>query len=184
MAWEFDVLYWFQSIHNSVFDVIWPIITLFGAKGAFCAISSVLILIFVKDKRVGLTCILAWVIDVLICNVTIKPLAMRDRPCWIDTTVPLLVEVPDDYSFPSGHTAILFCWAISIIQYNKKWGIAAIVLAILVGFSRLYLFVHFPTDVLVGAICGTIAAIISGLIVRKCWPNIEKMLEERKKAKE
>ena len=129
----------------------------------------------------GLTCIAAFVLDVLICNVTLKPIVMRDRPCWIDPSVILLVENPDDYSFPSGHTGIMFCWAMSIIQYNRKWGIAAVCLACLVGISRLYLFVHFPTDVLVGALCGTIAAFIAGMLIRRFWPDIEKKLEKFKK---
>ena len=184
MPWEFDVLYWFQSIHNSFFDIFWPIVTLLGAKGLFCILTSVLMLIFIKDKRVGLTCMAAWVINVLITNVAIKPIVMRDRPCWIDPAVQLLVERPDDYSFPSGHTAIMFCWAMSIVQYSKKWGAAAIGLALLVAFSRLYLFVHFPTDVIAGAVCGTIAAFISGFLVRKYWPALEKKLESvRKKEK-
>ena len=149
MPWEFDVLYWFQSIHNSFFDIFWPIVTLLGAKGLFCILTSVLMLIFIKDKRVGLTCMAAWVINVLITNV-----------------------------------AIMFCWAMSIVQYSKKWGAAAIGLALLVAFSRLYLFVHFPTDVIAGAVCGTIAAFISGFLVRKYWPALEKKLESvRKKEK-
>ncbi|MBO6215248.1 MAG: phosphatase PAP2 family protein [Lachnospiraceae bacterium] len=182
MAWEFDVLYFFQSLHNPVGDAIWPLISLLGDKGLFCALTSVLILIFVKDKRVGLTMIGAWILDVLICNVCLKPLVMRDRPCWIDPTVQLLVETPDDYSFPSGHSGIMFSWAVSIFMYHKRFGIAAIALGVLVMLSRLYLFVHFPTDVLVGALCGTIAAIISYFIVKRFWPDIEKRLNARKQA--
>lgn len=185
MAWEFNLLYWFQSIHSEVGDAIWMFITKFGDHGIFWGLVMLFLLIFVKDKRVGLTCFIAMVIDVLICNVILKNTVCRDRPCWIDTTVKLLVETPDDYSFPSGHTGFSFAAAISILQYNRKWGIAATILAGLIAISRLYLFVHFPTDVLAGLVVGVLASICAGILVRYfypiLWPKVEAKLPRRKK---
>lgn len=91
-------------------------------------------------------------------NVVLKNLAARPRPCWLDQTVPLLVRMPKDYSFPSGHTLVSFEGAVTIFLFNKKWGIPALLLAVLIGCSRLYLFVHFPTDVLAGAVLGSVIA--------------------------
>jgi len=166
MAWEFSVLYWFQSIHNDVLDVIVPLVTKLGDGGIFWGIVILLLLILVKDKRVGLTGVLALALDVLICNVILKNVVQRDRPCWLDPSIQLLVESPDDFSFPSGHSAFSFAAATVIVQYYKKWGIAALILAALIAVSRLYLFVHFPTDVICGTMVGIFCGIISGIIVR------------------
>ena len=89
----------------------------------------------------------------------IKNIVARERPCWIDNTVNLLIANPKDFSFPSGHTLASFEAAVTIFLFNKKVGIPAIILAALIGFSRLYLFVHFPTDVLGGIILGTVIAV-------------------------
>ena len=165
--WEVSLLNWFQNLHTPTGDRFWSIMTLFGAKGLFWAVLSLVILLTVKDKRVGWTLVGALVIDVLICNVILKNVVQRNRPFWIFPDVPLVdgVAVPDDYSFPSGHTAVSFAVASAIFSKNKKWGVPALVLAALIGISRMYLFVHFPTDVIAGVFIGIIAAICSFYIV-------------------
>ena len=97
-------------------------------------------------------------------NLVLKPLAARPRPCWIDEQVKLLVAAPKDYSFPSGHSAASFAAAVSIFVMHKKEGAAALILACLIAFSRLYLFVHFPTDVLAGIAVGFICAFLAAKI--------------------
>ena len=81
----------------------------------------------------------------------------------------LLVKKLSDYSFPSGHTLASFEGAVCIFIRYKKWGVAALVLAFAVALSRLYLYVHFPSDVLAGMILGTLFAIIGTLIVNKIY---------------
>ena len=97
-------------------------------------------------------------IGFLLGNVALKNMVARQRPCWLDPSVGLLVQVPRDFSFPSGHSMVGFEGAVSIFMFNRKWGIPALMLAVLIAFSRLYLFVHFPTDVLAGAVLGTVIA--------------------------
>ena len=99
--------------------------------------------------------------DVLLCNVVIKNLVARTRPFDVNTAVQLLVAKPRDYSFPSGHTAASFAsvTALYLAGEKKLWKIA-LVLAVLIAFSRLYLYVHYPTDVLGGIITGAIAGYI------------------------
>lgn len=171
MSWEFNVLYWFQSIHNNILDKFFASITKLGDGGIFWIIVILLLLIFVKDKRLGWTGVLALALDFLICNVILKNVIQRERPFAVDPTLePLvtkLINLPKDFSFPSGHSAFSFAAAVSIVQYKKKWGIAAIVLASLIAISRLYLGVHFPTDVIGGCLVGICMGLLAGLIVKK-----------------
>ena len=92
------------------------------------------------------------IIGVLIGNVCMKNLVARSRPCWREPSVKLLISNPRDYSFPSGHTLSSTIAAVIITSANRKFGYAAIPLASAISFSRLYLYVHFPSDVL-GASC-------------------------------
>ena len=184
MNWEFDVLHWFQTLHGPVMDKVALAFTLFCEKGIGWIILIMLVFLFAKDKRVGLTGMLAFCLSFLLCNLLLKNMISRDRPCWIDTTVDLLVEIPDDYSFPSGHTSFSFASAMAIFQYWKGRGVLAFIVAALIGLSRLYLFVHFPTDVLVGAVIGIVSGALAGLIVRdfyKKYPNFRIPVLERSK---
>ena len=109
--------------------------------------------------------LIAIITGFIIGNLTLKPLIMRQRPCWIDS-VALLVKNPDDYSFPSGHTLVSFEATVPIFMcMSKKRGVLAIAFACVIAFSRLYLYVHFPTDVITGAILGTLFAILSKMVV-------------------
>ena len=161
--WEFDLLYWFQGLHNPVLDKIVVAITSLGNAGIFWILLTIAMLIFCKDKKVAWTSALALLFSLLVINVFLKNTVMRARPCWIDDSVTLLVKNPKDYSFPSGHSSASFASA----------GIAAVVLAALIAISRMYVFVHFPTDVLTGTILGIIEAILAGIIVRFIYRKME-----------
>ena len=105
----------------------------------------------------------ALVLDMILCNGILKHVFARVRPCDVNTTIQLLVPRPSDYSFPSGHTAASFA-AVAALFFagQKKLWKPALVLAVLIAFSRLYLYVHYPTDILggiaVGVLCGYIGA--------------------------
>ena len=112
--------------------------------------------------------IISMLVVLVIGNGILKNLVCRQRPCWIDPTVTLLVKNPSDYSFPSGHSMNSFTAAVTIWFYHKKAGGVAIAVATLIAFSRLYNFVHFPTDVFAGIAIGSIVAIIVNF-VRTVW---------------
>lgn len=95
-------------------------------------------------------------VGLLVGNICLKNLVARARPCWIDPGVPLLIGNPADYSFPSGHTLSSVIAATILYDTDKRFGIPAIILAVLIAFSRLYLYVHFPTDVLAAALLGVL----------------------------
>ena len=112
--------------------------------------------------------------DLVLCNVVLKKMIARQRPCWLNETVQLLVNNPKDYSFPSGHTMASFAVAPIIYRANKKWGIAAYILAGLIGFSRMYLYVHYPSDVLGGMLIGCLCGVVSVFLVKDKKFSIKK----------
>lgn len=163
MTWEFQFLYWLQEQRTGWLDWLMPKITALGNTGIFWILLGIVLVCMVRTRRMGLSMLVSIVIGAVIGNLVLKNLIARERPCWIDSQVLLLIENPKDYSFPSGHTLVSFEGAVSILLKNKKRGIAALALAILIAFSRLYLFVHFPTDVLAGAALGTVIAVLVGI---------------------
>jgi len=142
-------------------------ITSLGDHGMFWILTGVVLLCFKKTRLMGLCVILSLAAGLLIGNTFLKNMIARERPCWIDNSVPLLINNPRDYSFPSGHTLASFEGAVSIWLYNRKWGTAALILAALIGFSRMYLFVHFPSDVLGGLVLGVLIAVLVHFIVER-----------------
>lgn len=162
LEWDGQVLLWIKdTFAHPVLDKMMIFISSMGNEGMCWIILALLFLLLGCRSRVwryrGVMLTSAMLADVLLCNVILKPLVNRTRPYVLlgyDTIMP----PPGDASFPSGHTAISFAAAAALYALNKKWGIAAYVFSVLMGFSRLYLGMHFPTDVLAGAIVGWLAA--------------------------
>lgn len=160
---EFHILYTLQELHTPLVDGLMVFITTLGDHGWFWLLLAAVLAVCPKTRLLG-SCMLVFIaVGFLLGNVLLKNLAARQRPCWLDPGLKLLVRIPRDYSFPSGHTLVSFEGAVCIFLFNRKWGIPALMLAVLIAFSRLYLFVHFPTDVLAGAALGTV---ISWCVVR------------------
>lgn len=113
-------------------------------------------------------------VGVLAGNLTLKPLIARPRPCWLDESVQLLIANPTDYSFPSGHTLSSVIGATVLTKANRKFGFAAIPLAALIAFSRLYLYVPFPTDILGAAVLGMAIGLLTCIIGDKIWTALAK----------
>ena len=146
-------------------DTLMPVITLLGDAGIFWMVVAAALLLFKRTRRVGLGMGFAMLAGLLLCNLTLKPLCQRPRPYdyqldVFNKLIPLLIERQHDFSFPSGHTIASFEAAGVIWLNNKKWGIGALVLACLIAFSRLYLYVHYPTDVLVSVALGLVLAFV------------------------
>lgn len=169
---EFHILYLLQNLHTPLVDRLMLFITAFGDHGLFWLTLGALLFAIPRTRLMGVCMLASIVIGFLLGNVVLKNLVARARPCWLDQTVRLLVRAPGDYSFPSGHTLVSFEGAVTVFLFNRKWGIPALLLAVLIGFSRMYLFVHFPTDVLAGAVLGTATAwLVAGSVLkyRKNW---------------
>ena len=153
-------------------DAAMPVITLLGDAGIFWMAMAAVLLVFKKTRRVGLGMGFAMLMGLLLCNLTLKPLCQRPRPYdyqydVFDKLIPLLIEQQHDFSFPSGHTIASFEAAGVIALNNKKWGIPALILASLIAFSRLYLYVHYPTDVLVSVSLGLALAFVGNQLAHR-----------------
>lgn len=174
---EFEILYAINNMHNPILDKIMVAITTLGDAGIFWIILGLVLICIKKTRKCGVLMLLSMITGLILGNGILKNVIARTRPCWIDQSIPLLVPNPHDYSFPSGHTLASFEAAIMIFLHNKKWGIVALVVAALISFSRMYLFVHYPTDILGGII---LAAVIS-ISLYHLWNRLEKIREEKNK---
>lgn len=167
MKWEFDFLDAIYEMHTPILDKIMIFLSTIGEAGAFWILVAVVLLFFKKTRKCGLQMAIAMLLTFIVGNLILKNAIHRPRPCWINEEIELIVRSPKDYSFPSGHTMNGIVASLTIFFNNKKYGIAAIILALLIAFSRLYNYVHFPTDILGGLAIGVICAIIVEYIFRK-----------------
>lgn len=171
--WELDLLHWFQSIHNSFLDWLVPKITSLGNAGWFWIVLIIILLILPYNRKMGVQAAISITVTFMICNLVLKPWVMRCRPCWLEPEVQLLVKMPHDFSFPSGHSNASFAVATAILTRNKKLGIPAIILATAIAISRMYVFVHWPTDVLAGTFIGICGGISSYFLVNGIYKRFE-----------
>ena len=172
-GFDLPILDWIAShLWCPFLDTIMPVITTLGDGGIFWIVLAVALMLFKPTRRVGIGMGLALLMGLLLCNLTLKPLCHRPRPYdyqydVFGKLIPLIIERQHDFSFPSGHTIASFEAAGVIVMYHKKWGIASLVLASLIAFSRLYLYVHYPTDVLASIILGFALAFLGYWISRR-----------------
>ena len=185
VSFDLPILEWIQAnMQNGFLDFIMPIITIFGDAGIFWIAWSVLLILFPRTRKIGLGMGFALMMGLVLRNMTLKPLVARVRPydfqlSEFQKVIPLLIEAQHDFSFPSGHTIASFEAAVVLLKNSKKMGIPAMILAVLIAFSRMYLYVHYPTDVIASIILGTILAFIGDAIAAKVAPK----LGARKKGK-
>ena len=165
---ELRFLDFLQTIHTPLLDKILAFITSLGNAGIIWIVLAVVLLILPKTRKAGIIVAAALLMDLILCNLILKNLVARVRPYDVNTAIAILIKKPLDFSFPSGHTAASFAamTALFLAKMKKAW-IAALVLAVLIAFSRLYFYVHYPTDVLGGAVVGILSGIIGYAIVEK-----------------
>ena len=170
MAWEINLLDQIQQhLANDFLNALVPRISSLGDEGLIWIALSILLLLFPKTRKAGLASGIALLFMLITGNMILKPLVARLRPFTVNTAVELLIPPPTDFSFPSGHTYASFASASAIFRNNRKIGIPALILASLIAFSRLYLYVHYPTDVLFGILFGILAGWIGNLISNRVF---------------
>ena len=176
-SFDLPILDWItENLHCSFLDFLMPRLTALGNGGIFWIALAVILLCIPKCRKAGLAMGIALLVGLLVCNITLKPLIGRIRPYTYvlehtGRNIPLLISTPKDYAFPSGHTAASFEAAVALLLNHKKLGVPAMVLAWLIAFSRLYLYVHYPTDVIFSILLGTALAYLGNFLARKCLQN-------------
>ena len=184
-AFDLPILDWIvEHLRCAVLDRLMPSITHLGDAGILWILLAVLFLCLPKYRKAGLTMVFSLLVGLLICNVTLKPLVARIRPfdyqlLHFGKEIPLLIPKPQDFSFPSGHTNASFAAAMALLLHNRKLGIPAMILAALIAFSRLYLYVHYPTDVLTSVILGIGIAYLANFLVNKGTTLYENKYQNR-----
>ena len=165
--WEIEVLDALQNIHTPWLDKIMVAITSLGNAGILWIVMAAVLLIIPRTRKVGLCMAIALVLDLLMTNCLLKNLVARTRPYDVANFTDLIVKKPTDYSFPSGHTAASFAAVTALFMRKEKLlGSIACVVAVLIAFSRMYLYVHFPTDILGGIVVGIASGVAAGLILK------------------
>nr|WP_295286978.1 phosphatase PAP2 family protein [uncultured Blautia sp.] len=167
MSLELSILDWFQTLHTPGWDKFMTSVTKLGNAGILWIVLTLVLLFIPKMRKTGMIMAAALLTDFLLCNILLKNIVARIRPYDVNTTIQLLVEKLRDYSFPSGHTAASFASVTALyLAGEKRLGIAALVIAVLIAVSRLYLYVHYPTDVLGGILFGCISGWIGYHIIK------------------
>ena len=167
-SFEISIL---EFVHSLIacewLDIFFKNFTALGNGGAIWIAITGIMLISPKTRKCGITMAIGLILCLIFGNLLLKPLIARTRPFDVKTTLEIIIPQPTDFSFPSGHTFASFASACTIFKSFRKCGTAALIFAVLMAFSRLYLCVHYPTDVLAGSILGIIISYASSRIYCK-----------------
>lgn len=167
---ELDILHFLQNLHNNILDCVMMFITSLGNGGLLWIFISIMLISIPtigkenteqkrRRKKYGILLLISLAVTAILGNLIIKNIIQRSRPFQVDTSVIPLIY-PREYSFPSGHTSSSFAAATILFLYNSKIGGAAFFIAGLIAFSRMYFFVHFPTDIFGGIVLGVFCSVI------------------------
>lgn len=168
-TFDLGILLWIQEhVRCGLLDVILPAISTMGNSGLIWILFATVLAISPKTRKLGLAMALCLLLEYTCNDLIIKPLVHRSRPFVVyPGMVELLISAPHGYSFASGHTTAAFAAITSLYCRKSKLWIPALVLGAVIAFSRLYLFVHFPTDVFGGCIIGILAGLAGSAIFKK-----------------
>ena len=163
---EIEILSMLQKIRTPLLDIFMSNITKLGNAGIVWILLTIVLLLIPKTRKSGLILASALIVDLILCNGILKPLIARIRPFDVNSAIQLIVAKPHDYSFPSGHTAASFTAVMALYLAGEKkiWKVA-LVLAVLIALSRLYLYVHYPTDIIGGVVFGSLSGYLGYKIV-------------------
>ncbi len=147
-----------DHLHCGFLDSVLPFFSTLGNGGMLWLVLTLSLLLVKKHRKHGTLLLVGLAVGFILVSLLLKPLVARPRPSWLSPEVLLLIPNPSDFSFPSGHTMASFIAAFLLIKYLPRLGYAALPVAILMAFSRLYLYVHFPSDVLFSILLAALTA--------------------------
>ena len=165
---ELAVLDWIQAhLRCGFLDAVLPVISWTCDHGEIWILLAAVLLFWKKHRWTGVSVSFALILDLICCNMILKPLVGRIRPFAVNTAVELLTAAPTDASFPSGHTAASFAAVFALRASGSPLWKPAAVLASVIAFSRLYLYVHWPTDILGGIVVGAAVGVAGAWIAKR-----------------
>lgn len=173
--WDEGALVWIaENLRCALLDPFMKLYTQLGNTGMLFIVLGLVMLLFRQTRKAGASALCAMLIGLVVVNFTIKPLVARARPWLVIENFANLVPEKDPNSFPSGHTNAAFAFAVAVcLSAPKKWmKVTAVCMAAVMGLSRLYVGVHFPSDVLAGAAVGSLCGAAGAWAVRKAWERI------------
>ena len=176
---EIEILDAIQKLRTPLGDVLMPFFSALGNAGLIWIVVAAVFALIPRTRRLGFTLGLAMVFDLILCNIILKPVVARTRPFDVNTAVELIIARPKDYSFPSGHTAAAFAVVAALLVCKSRLWIPAGVLAVLIAFSRLYLYVHYPTDILGGILVGFVSGAAGAYGMRAFYVRWEHRVKKR-----
>lgn len=169
-GWDASVLLFIQEhLRCGIGNVLFPLWSNLGNAGLIWIAAAVFMLLFPRTRRAGVLALAALLLNLLAVNVLIKPMVARLRPWLVVEGLEPLLYSDDQHSFPSGHTSAAFAFATAAFAcLDMRWAkVLAVVAAVLMGWSRLYVGVHFPSDVLAGAVIGALCGLLAVWLYRK-----------------
>jgi undecaprenyl-diphosphatase len=170
--WEVSFMQWMESVHSHILDVVMTSITYCATYSAIWLSICLLMLSKSACRKYVPAILVSILLAYIVCDFVLKPLVGRERPYDAMDLEPI-VAVSTSFSFPSGHTASSFAAATALYLYDRRYGIPALVFAALVGISRVYLLVHWPTDVIAGAMIGMVCALSVYAMMNRMFPRRE-----------
>lgn len=186
LKFDLAVFEWVQSMQSPVLNAIFKVITTLGDDGIIFILLGLILLCTKKFRKIGVAVLAALVVMEIGNNLVLKELFARPRPFNLDPAeyvwwheiyrFPDIVKQPSSWSFPSGHTSSAFAACVAVLFYNRKIGIPAVIFAAIMGFSRIFVEVHYCTDVLAGALVGILYAFLGVLIAKFVFPYVDKLL--------
>ncbi len=163
------ILLWIQNhVRNDILNWIFILITRLGDKGRVWIAIILILLISKNTRKIGIMSAIAIIFATIFNNVILKGIFERTRPYEVVAGLNCVIENMKSFSFPSGHTSSSFAMGtILYTQLPRKYGIPALILAGLIAFSRMYLGVHYPTDIIGGMLTGIVSALIVIFVYKK-----------------
>lgn len=174
MTWEYNFLSWVQEHRVAIVNPIMKFLSFLGDKGWFWILVALILLMMRQTRRTGMDMAVAMLLLFIVGNLILKNVIDRTRPYNLYQSLIPLAPKPHDASFPSGHTMHSFGAATAIFLNDRRWGTAALVLAFGIGISRMYNGMHYPTDVLAGALLGVAAGCLAHWIVGRYMDSRKK----------
>lgn len=166
-ALDLQILHFIHGFSSPALDSFMKAVTYFGEYKIMFALVAVLS-IYKGTRHFGIQACIAQFFQAALGPVLLKLLVQRPRPFLVDPTIELIVKGPKSYSFPSGHSCTIFAFAFTLFfsDVDKKWKLLAFAIGLLVAISRIYLQVHYPTDVLTGFFVGALAGVLGKIGIK------------------